>query len=227
MTPSLPYTRLLANSCNFRQWSIRTLTQLGHYAQPDESLWINLLTESISCRFKPELLSLEANGDQLILNREYFLLLCSKFISPRLQMHYTSHWYAILEWVSAPPSDPEFSPLLYVTHEGLPPVYIQVCGLDPLRDEGLLYEKCFKEDGVGTKLDVLVPSIIFTQVSHTDYVLGIRGYRMHLCMHSRISMPRRNLMQMSRKASNGYSDTSHPKCRSTGLYHVWILESIS
>lgn len=40
-------------------------------------------------------------------------------------------------------------------HAGLPPAYIQVCGLDPVRDEGLVYEKVLREEyGILTKLDV-------------------------------------------------------------------------
>ncbi|KAH7409387.1 Alpha/Beta hydrolase protein [Cadophora sp. MPI-SDFR-AT-0126] len=38
---------------------------------------------------------------------------------------------------------------------GLPPAYIQVCGLDPLRDEDLLYEDLLAKEGqVKTRLDV-------------------------------------------------------------------------
>ncbi|KAI0077157.1 hypothetical protein K474DRAFT_1707592 [Panus rudis PR-1116 ss-1] len=54
----------------------------------------------------------------------------------------------------APPTDPYYSVLLAPSHKGLPPAYLQVCGYDPLRDEGLLYEKVLKENGVPTKLDV-------------------------------------------------------------------------
>ncbi|KAI0151104.1 Alpha/Beta hydrolase protein [Pestalotiopsis sp. NC0098] len=40
-------------------------------------------------------------------------------------------------------------------HSGLPPVHIHVCGLDPLRDEGLLYEEALRtEYGVRTRLTV-------------------------------------------------------------------------
>jgi acetyl esterase/lipase len=40
-------------------------------------------------------------------------------------------------------------------HVGLPPAYFQVCGLDPLRDDGLLYEKVLREEcGIPTRLDL-------------------------------------------------------------------------
>ncbi|KAF2145861.1 uncharacterized protein K452DRAFT_221021 [Aplosporella prunicola CBS 121167] len=40
-------------------------------------------------------------------------------------------------------------------HHGLPPIHFQICGLDPLRDEGLLYEKVLRtEYNVRTKLTI-------------------------------------------------------------------------
>lgn len=39
-------------------------------------------------------------------------------------------------------------------HVGMPPVYIHVAGLDPLRDDGLVYERALREHGVKTRLDV-------------------------------------------------------------------------
>ncbi|KAH8673897.1 Alpha/Beta hydrolase protein [Xylariales sp. PMI_506] len=40
-------------------------------------------------------------------------------------------------------------------HGGVPPAYLQVCGLDPLRDETLIYERVLREgEGVRTRLDL-------------------------------------------------------------------------
>lgn len=40
-------------------------------------------------------------------------------------------------------------------HSDLPPAYIQVCGMDPFRDEGILYEEVLRmEWGVKTRMDV-------------------------------------------------------------------------
>lgn len=53
-------------------------------------------------------------------------------------------------------SNPDVSPLLAESLEGLPPAYIQICGLDPFRDEAFLYERLLKEAGVRTKVDMYV-----------------------------------------------------------------------
>jgi len=52
--------------------------------------------------------------------------------------------------------NPLFSPFLFPTgRKSLPPSYFQVCGMDPLRDEALIFERLLREeDGVKTKLDV-------------------------------------------------------------------------
>ena len=54
---------------------------------------------------------------------------------------------------------PLFVPFLYGQtpngHRGLPAAYLQVAGLDPLRDEALIYERVLREQaGVKTRLDL-------------------------------------------------------------------------
>lgn len=50
---------------------------------------------------------------------------------------------------------PDFSPFNFPgAHIGMPPTYFQVAGADPLRDDGLIYERVLREHGVPTRLSV-------------------------------------------------------------------------
>ncbi|KAF9261897.1 hypothetical protein L218DRAFT_945665 [Marasmius fiardii PR-910] len=100
-------------------------------------------------KYKSSLLSLEQNKDAPILGK-----------SDVVQM---------FELYGAPPTDPRVSPLLLRSHEGLPPAFIQACGLDPLRDEALLYGKVLKQAGVPTKL------VVYSGVPH-----GFEGLFFHI-----------------------------------------------
>ncbi|CAI7594466.1 unnamed protein product [Penicillium bialowiezense] len=66
---------------------------------------------------------------------------------------------------------------------GLPPHYIQVDGMDTLRDDGLIYEKLLRDEGVATRLVVypgmphghwgLWPNHSLSKVAHIDTIYGI------------------------------------------------------
>ncbi|THH13373.1 hypothetical protein EW146_g6827 [Bondarzewia mesenterica] len=90
--------------------------------------------DAVPEKYKSELLSMEQNKDAPGLTRK------------------DMEFYISL--TKPPPTDPDFSPLLAASHANLPPLCMQVCGLDPLRDEGILYEKVLRESGVKTKLHV-------------------------------------------------------------------------
>jgi acetyl esterase/lipase len=61
----------------------------------------------------------------------------------------------VKEFYKPDASSPLRSPLIFPSHEGLPPAFFQICGADPLRDEGLIYEQVLREDfGIKTRLDI-------------------------------------------------------------------------
>ncbi|KAJ7463528.1 Alpha/Beta hydrolase protein [Mycena galericulata] len=83
-------------------------------------------------KYKPRLLSFEQNKDAPLFNAK--------------------DAFSCYDNLGGSPTDPEVSPLLYPSHGGLPPAFIQVCGLDPLRDEAFLYEALLRGAGVKTKI---------------------------------------------------------------------------
>jgi acetyl esterase/lipase len=53
------------------------------------------------------------------------------------------------------PADPRWAVLLHPKgHAGLPKCYLQVCGMDMARDDGLIYESVLRESGVETRCDL-------------------------------------------------------------------------
>ncbi|KAI0708760.1 Alpha/Beta hydrolase protein [Cerioporus squamosus] len=58
----------------------------------------------------------------------------------------------LLDMYGAPPSDLGTYPLLAPSHAGLPPAFIQVQEVDPLHDDGIVYEKALRAAGVKTQL---------------------------------------------------------------------------
>ncbi|KAI0329482.1 alpha/beta-hydrolase [Cubamyces sp. BRFM 1775] len=119
---------------------------LAHRAKADPAFVNNPLTGQILqmpmvCHpsvvpehLKNKMLSIEECKDAPILTRDQLL-----------------NTYRILQ---AEPSNPEISPLLYSSFAELAPAYFQVCGLDPCRDEALVYEEQLRQHGVLTRLDI-------------------------------------------------------------------------
>ncbi|TVY13549.1 AB hydrolase superfamily protein B1A11.02 [Lachnellula arida] len=89
--------------------------------------------ELVPAKYKDVYLSREQNKDAPRLNKE--------------RMDFFHKMY------NADPNSPLTAPSLFETHRGLPPTYFQICGLDPLRDEAIIYEDILKEQGVKTKVD--------------------------------------------------------------------------
>ncbi|KZS88467.1 hypothetical protein SISNIDRAFT_459689 [Sistotremastrum niveocremeum HHB9708] len=58
------------------------------------------------------------------------------------------------EMAGLDPTSPRLSPLLVPSLTGLPRAYIQICGRDPLRDEGILYAKLLQDAGVEVRSEI-------------------------------------------------------------------------
>ncbi|KAF8500653.1 Alpha/Beta hydrolase protein [Hysterangium stoloniferum] len=95
-----------------------------------------LLAPSEHDRFKDELLSMDQNANADILPSA----LARKCWDAYHGLHDASN--------------PEVSPVLASSFDGVPPTYFQINGMDPLRDEAFLYDRLLREAGVATKVDV-------------------------------------------------------------------------
>ncbi|GME32756.1 Alpha/beta hydrolase fold-3 [Neofusicoccum parvum] len=95
-----------------------------------------LFTEEIvPAKYKDLWFSREQNKDAFILN--------------------TAAVYGLQQAYAPDVSSPDWSPVNARNHStGLPPVWTSVCGQDPLRDDGLVYERILRDHGVKTKLNV-------------------------------------------------------------------------
>ncbi|KAI1793709.1 Alpha/Beta hydrolase protein [Ganoderma leucocontextum] len=64
-----------------------------------------------------------------------------------------------MDGYGAPSTDPRFAPLVASSHANLPPAFIQVMGMDALRDDGVVYDKALREAGVPTRL-IIHPGVL-------------------------------------------------------------------
>ena len=73
-------------------------------------------------------------------------------------MHHLTIFPMVAELYGAAPDDLRVSPLLAPSFARLPPTFFQVNELDPLRDDGVVYEKRLREERIPTKLILYVIS---------------------------------------------------------------------
>jgi acetyl esterase/lipase len=140
-------------------------------AYPAESVELTDITErfvvNFSSRYAADLLSYEQNKDAPIVNKaamKFFYgmygssnVSASSLINPTLQ-----------ECLQGPPDHPDLSPLL-ADHSNLPPAYLQVCGMDPRRDEGLLYARLLSERDIATRVDMCVISCDLRRIGSSPH----------------------------------------------------------
>lgn len=89
-----------------------------------------------------------------------------------------------LDWYNPPKiEDPSVSPLLASSFTGVPRAFFQLCGRDPLRDEGLAYADALEAAGVPIRVNVysgvphafwIFPEIKKTQVAAEELQTGLQ-----------------------------------------------------
>ncbi|KAI1378832.1 putative lipase/esterase [Hypoxylon crocopeplum] len=181
LAPEHPFPTWIDDSWDALKWAAQNATSLG--ANPSLGFIIGggsaggNITAVLAHIARDEKLSPPLTGQYLCVPA----IMCftpPALISPRYRQEYLSHPDVTsnadpvlkvrlgaefaehqLNLLKASWTDPRVVPFLYGAlengHRGLPPAYFQVCGLDPLRDEGLIYERVLREEaGVKTRLDL-------------------------------------------------------------------------
>lgn len=87
------------------------------------------------------------------------------------------------KWSGAPKTAEGFSVILR-DHKGVPPAFLQIAGMDPLRDEALLFAKLLEQVGTKTKVEVypgmphafsmLYPQLSASRKLDADAVEGVK-----------------------------------------------------
>lgn len=134
------------------------LTQLGHdrgLNPPLTGSWLSipltLVKEIVPAKYKNDWRSMDENKDNPSLNRDTIRSIV-RTLAPDIR-------------------SPLFSPFNSQTpHVGLPPTYVQVGGLDVLRDDGLVLEKALRENGVATRCDR------FDELGHAAWTIYATAY---------------------------------------------------
>jgi acetyl esterase/lipase len=134
------------------------------------------MRNAVPKKYQSVFLSREQNKNSPLLNLENIRMFDSKssgsltliiFLCVILAGHYNADW-----------ESPLFAPLMFESHKNLPPTYFQICGMDPFRDDGFIYERVLREEnGIKTKVDVYpgLPHAFWTFFSRAGFTKKLHG----------------------------------------------------
>lgn len=112
--------------------------------------------------YKSQYLSYEQNGKTPILTAESLDVILRVSFPPHLWL--TECW-DLQENYKPDITSPLYSPLINKGGlRNLPPTYFQICGMDPLRDEGLIYKQELEKEGIKVKTLITVFILEYEQL---------------------------------------------------------------
>ncbi|KAK4076861.1 hypothetical protein Purlil1_12543 [Purpureocillium lilacinum] len=150
LAPEFPFPTPINDAWDAFKWAAQNSTALG--ADTDKGFIVGGCSAGanfaavISLLARDEGISPKLTGQWLCIPT----LLPPEVVPAEHQSEYLSQSYKgdIKSFLFAPFNHPK-------GHGGLVPTYFQICGLDPLRDEGLLYEKRLRETyNIPTRIDI-------------------------------------------------------------------------
>ncbi|CAK7217048.1 hypothetical protein SCUCBS95973_003019 [Sporothrix curviconia] len=118
--------------------------------------------EAVPEKYKQYYQSREQNALAPILNKAFMDMYTTAYAPSDKGSFLSSYIWSPINW---PGGDK--------AHVGMPRTYFQICGLDVLRDEGLIYERVLREEyGVSTKVDIYpgLPHILANMVQNKALV---------------------------------------------------------
>ncbi|KAH6951298.1 Alpha/Beta hydrolase protein [Fusarium avenaceum] len=171
LAPEHPFPQAIYDGLETLQWIIKNSNAVHPSASVSRGLIVG--GTSAGANIANAVVYLNRNQENPVQITGQFLSVPPLLPLPVVPDRYRKDYLSFEEnqWVAIPPPDlaqafieaykPDINSPLFVPfnhpdgHTDVPPTYIQVCGLDSLRDEGLIYERVLREEnGIPTRLDI-------------------------------------------------------------------------
>jgi acetyl esterase/lipase len=124
--------------------------------------------DTVPEEYRDRFISMEQNAQGPIITKEGIeFIMCEYQLFPQR--------YTVADAMSAvygaDMTSPLALPILFPDHSKLPKTYFQICGLDPVRDGGLIFEQVLKDCGIETKTDVYpgLPHAFWGPFIHAEF----------------------------------------------------------
>jgi acetyl esterase/lipase len=128
-----------------------------------------MTSDTVPEKYKDRFISMEQNAEGSLITAESIkFIMCECYI---LVPGHEATDHSVSAVYKADMTSPLALPILFPDHSKLPRTYLQVCGMDPMRDGGLILEQVLKDSGVETKTDIYagLPHAFWALFMHAEF----------------------------------------------------------